>query len=260
MIDKNKVVIIGNAHGWYSKAIRESGYKLVEMYRGKKTLLRAIREVFFRFNLPAKSIFFNKEAIMSNKIIITDDSATYNYMEWLHKKCQSCMIAIRYENPINPKYPPDGFNDSWCQKWTLDKEDAMKYNMHYLESGGYFRQWTIEKNDIEYDVFYVGKDKGRLEKLRQIENALQNEGLKTMFYITWERGWQKKEDGIHKPFIPYERILDYIGKSHAILHLIDGAANGITIRIQESLIHKKKLITDDESISQYDFYNPNNTG
>ena len=39
---------------------------------------------------------------------------------------------------------------------------------------------------------------------------------------------------------------------------MEGAQNGITIRIQESLIHKVKLITDDVNIVKYDFYNPNN--
>ena len=53
-------------------------------------------------------------------------------------------------------------------------------------------------------------------------------------------------------------MLNYLGKSRAILHLAEGAQHGITIRIQESLIHKIKLITDDRSIEKYDFYNPNN--
>lgn len=259
MIDKNRIVIIGNSHGWSGRFIREAGYLFIDAYKNHGLLFRVIREVFFRLRLPGKSFFYNKNIVFDNKYIFVGDSLiTYEFVKWLHKKCPTCTIILKYDNPVNPRYTPDGFSDEWCTKWTSDKDDAEKYNMHLYDGGGYFPQWKVSKTEPEYDVFYVGKDKNRLQELKAIESELKAHGAKTMFYITWARGWQHKDDGIHRPFLPYEGVLEYIGKSRAILHLIDGAQNGITLRIQESLIHKVKLITDDATIVDYDFYNPNN--
>ena len=260
MLDKSNIVMIGNSHDWTRKYIQEAGYTFADAYKNHGLLYRIIREIFFRLKLPGKTFFYNKNVgSYKGKILIVSEALiTYEYMKWLHKKCPDCKIILKYDNPVKPHYTPDGFPDEWCIKWTCDKDDAKKFNMRLYEGGGYFSQWKVKKEEPEYDVFYVGKDKNRLDKLNEIEKELQIHGAKTMFYITWERGWQHKDDGIHKPFLPYEKVLDYIGKSRAILHLLGGAQNGITLRIQESLIHKVKLITDDVNIVDYDFYNPNN--
>ena len=259
-MEKENIVIIGNWHDWCRKYIQENDYTFVDAYKNHGIVFRIIREIFFRLKLPGKSLFYNRHVLeYKDKILIVGDSLiTYEYMKWLYEKSSNCKIILKYDNPVKTNYSPNGFSDEWCIKWTSDKDDALKYNMHLYEGGGYFPQWKVENKRPEYDVFYIGKDKNRFKKLKDIERDLQTYGAKTMFYITWERGWQHKDDGIHKPFLAYEDVLEYIGKSKAILHLIDGAQNGITLRIQESLIHKVKLITDDARVVEYDFYNPNN--
>ena len=259
MIDKKDIVLIGNTRGWYSKCEMESGYVLVDPYINHGLLFRVLREAFFRLKLPGKSLFYNRKAICTNKILVVGEGLiTYEYLNWLHKKCPTCRIILKYDNPVKSDYSPNGFPDEWCEKWTADNNDAINYGMNLYSGGGYFRQWKLNKTEPQYDVFYVGKDKGRLEQLNQLEAEFKSHDLKTLFYITWEHSWQKKDDGIHKQFLPYDEVLKYIGKSKAILHLIDGAQKGVTIRIQESLIHKVKLITDDIDIIDYDFYHPNN--
>ena len=259
MINKEEILFVGQPHDWSKKYICEAGYNYVDSYYDHGVLFRILREGFFRLKLPGKSLFYNKSVKCWDKTLIVGESLiTYEYMKWLHSYCPTCRIILKYDNPVKPHYPPDGFLDSWCTKWTSDRNDAEKYHMHLFEGGGYMPQWKVVKSSPNYDVFYIGKDKHRLAKLRQIEKEMNDYGVKTLFYITWERGWQKKDDGIHKPFLPYEDVLEYIGKSKAILHLLDGAQSGITLRIQESLIHKVKLITDDRNIVSYDFYNPNN--
>lgn len=257
---RDELIRVGQSHEWNKRFIINEGYRFIDAYKGHGLFFRILRELFFRLRLPGKSLFYNREIITENKVLVVGEALiTYDYMRWLHKHCPTCKIILFFDNPVNPKYSPDGFSDEWCTKWTSDKADAEKYNLHLYQGGGYFRQWKASKtNPPEYDVFYIGKDKKRLELLKRIEEALNSHGAKTLFYITWERGWQKKDDGIHKPFLPYDGVLDYIGKSRAILHLIEGAQNGITLRIQESLIHRVKLITDDVNIVDYDFYNPNN--
>lgn len=58
--------------------------------------------------------------------------------------------------------------------------------------------------------------------------------------------------------MPYEECLKYLGMSRSILYLGFGSQECLTIRIQESLVHQIKLITDCSWIKKYDFYNSNN--
>lgn len=258
-MNKNELMIVIPSHGFFYKYIKELGYSVCDPYYGKLAVLRIFRELHFRLKLPGSSIWYNRRCICNQRVIVLYGSLlTGKFIKWLQKKNNSSVLIMIYANPVATSINPDSINKSEIILWTYDKDDAEKYGMNLISGGIYFPQWKVKKEKAEYDVFYIGKDKGRLQRLREIEARLNDYGLKTFFYITWSRGWQHKDDGIHKPFLPYEDVLDYIGKSKAILHLLDGSQHGVTLRIQESLIHKVKLITDDSSIVNYDFYNPNN--
>ena len=256
---KNDILVVMPQDSWLASALKEAGFQVDCPYYGNGFFLRLIREFCFRLKLPLKTIWYKGIAKAYRCFFMSASLITPDYIAWFKKNHPNAMIILLFSNKVDEKkYNPFNIPETLCDKWTSDKDDAEKYHMHLFEGGGYFRQWRVNKTTPVYDVFYIGKDKNRLAKLRKIESEMNNHGIKTLFYITWERSWQKKDDGIHQPFLPYEEVLDYIGKSRAILHLLDGAQNGITIRIQESLIHKVKLITDDINIVKYDFYNPNN--
>ena len=258
-MDKSDLLIIVPKHGFFYRHIAKLGYQVCDPYYGNSFIFRIFREIFFRLRLPGKSFWYNRKAVSKIKyIVLFEPLLTADYIKWLLKKNPESKFILIYANKVETSISPNRIDRSLVDLWTFDKDDSEKYKMHLYEGGIYFPQWKVTKENPIYDVFYIGKDKNRLQKLRKIESDLHDHGAKTMFYITWPRGWQKKDDGIHKPCIPYENVLDYIGKSRAILHLLDGAQNGITIRMLESLIHKVKLITDYTSIVKYDFYNPNN--
>lgn len=256
---KNDILVVMPQDSWLASALKEAGFQVDCPYYGNGFFLRLIREFCFRLKLPLKTIWYKGIAKAYRCFFMSASLITPDYIAWFKKNHPNAKIILLFSNKVDEKkYNPFNIPGTLCEKWTSDKDDAEKYHMHLFEGGGYFRQWRVNKTTPVYDVFYIGKDKNRLAKLRKIESEMNNHGIKTLFYITWERSWQKKDDGIHQPFLPYEGVLDYIGKSRAILHLLEGAQNGITIRIQESLIHKVKLITDDVNIVKYDFYNPNN--
>ena len=116
----------------------------------------------------------------------------------------------------------------------------------------------MKKENPVIDIFYVGKDKGRLKYILKLKKEFKRIGLIAYFHIVAPRSYMKKFNSCYKAFMPYSEVLTYLGKTKAILHLKDGCQSGITIRIQESLLHEIKLITDDKDIVSYDFYNPKN--
>lgn len=259
MRDSSNIRFILPHHGWTYKFIKKEGFDVRDPYIGNALIPRIFREIFFRLNLPGKAIWYNKENLEHDKTIFIYESLIIpNYIKWIHDNTKNCRIILFYSNPVSASVNPNLIDDEWCEKWTVDTSDADKYGLRLYEGGGYFSQWTVDKKMPSIDVFYVGKDKRRLEKIQSLKKQFEDLGLKTYFHITAERGFQRKKDKYHQPFMPYEEVLKVMGKTRAILHLSDGCQKGITMRIAESLLHEIKLITDDKDIVNYDFYHPNN--
>lgn len=259
MITRSDIRFVLPQHGWTYKHIKNAGYDVHSPYLGKSLFLRILRELHFRLNLPFKSVWYNKDNLIDNKTIFIYESLIIpDYIKWLNKKTKNNRIILFYSNPVNVSVDPNLIDNNLCEKWTVDKDDAKKYGLKLYDGGGYFKQWKVYKEIPSFDIFYVGKDKGRLKKLLNLKKQFEELGLITYFHISAGRGYKPQKDKYHKPFMPYEEVLKMLGKTKAILHLIDGCQKGITMRIAESLIHEIKLITDDKDIIKYDFYNLNN--
>lgn len=260
MINKRNINIILPCHAWNYKYIKKAGLNVIPPYKGKTLISRCVRTLFFLLHLPGQCIWYNKKALINNTTLFVIESLiTDTYIKWLHKNTTGTKIILFYMNPVNSTVVnPNNIKDGWCEKWSADINDCQLYNMHLYKGGIYFKQWKVIKQKPKFDVFYVGKDKGRLEKILSLKKCFEKMGMTTFFYIVADRSYKIQNDKYHRPFLSYEQVLDFLGKTKAILHLSEGCQKGITLRVQESLIHKIKLITDDKDIVQYDFYNSNN--
>lgn len=259
MSNKSNIRFVLPHHGWNFRYITNAGFEVCDPYVGNSLIPRIFREIYFRLNLPCKFIWYNQENLLKDKtIFVYEPLIIPDYLRWLHEKTDNCRIILFYANPVFSSVNPNLINDDWCEKWTADVVDAKEYGINWYNGGGYFTQWKVEKTEPIYDVFYVGKDKGRLEKIQALQGYFENHGLKTYFHITAERRFQRKKKKCYQPFMQYEQVSEILGKTKAILHLSNGCQKGITIRIAESLIHGIKLITDDQDIVNCDFYSDNN--
>lgn len=259
--DMGQVRFIMPLHGFYNSLIQKSGYDIRNPYAGNAMIPRIFRELHFRLHLPFQEIWNNRENITDKKyIIVYEPLITRAYMKWLHKMNPQSRIYLSYINKVNRANNPDKFRFSWCSLWTSDPDDAEKYNLNLYEGISAFRSFKVNKKEPEYDVFYAGKDKGRKRQIDNVRRQFQKAGLKTYFHIVPGRRIYKwlSFGRQYSEMMPYEVVLEYIGKSRAILHLLSGGQKGITMRIIESLVYEVKLITDYAEIKDYDFYNPNN--
>lgn len=257
-MNKDNIRFIMPSHSLTFNDISKAGYEVKENYYGSRMPVRVLRELHFRLHLPLKRIWYNKvNKNFKGDIIVYENLIIPDYLKWLHDNNPHARIILFYENLSNARNNPRLIDDKWCEKWTADSNEASMYGMKFYSGGGYFEHWKVEKETPSIDVFYIGKDKNRIEKLDKLKEICDQNGISTYFYLVQDRSY-KKNDKSHHPFLPYSEVLKIIGKSRAILHLSEGCQKGITMRIEESLIHKVKLITDDADIMQYDFYNPHN--
>lgn len=252
-------LIVLSEHDFSYQAIKDEGYDIDCPYRGNRMPLRLLREVFFRFRLPGKSIWYNKRVNKNAKsVIVYDALITREYMFWLRKHNINSQIIYLYTDPVDKAIRPEQLPDKICEKWSSDDQDCEKYGLKKTCDGGYSRLWKVEKEEKKWEIFYIGRDKGRLDGLLKLKEEFELLGLSANFYITAYHRYQKYNNPIYQPLVPYSEVLKMLGKSRAILHLVEGGQKGITIRVLESIIHGIKLITDNAYLREMEIYRPNN--
>ena len=258
-LNKEEIIFITDRDKYIIEGIEKEGYKCYRPYREKSLVDRVSRELWFRS--PVNDVYwFNKEILNSNPkyIFVHDPKITVSFLEWLQDNFCNTTIFFMYCNlvgnarHITPEDIPEGIS-----VWTYDEVDSKRYGINKYISGGYFGSYIGKRQDTEYDVFFVGKDKGRGEKLLELENKLNNEGLRTKFIITKD-GRLAKRKKYYSTTIDYKEVVEYDNKSKAILNIVMPGQEGATMRDYEALYNGVKLITTNVHATNFDFYNEQN--
>lgn len=258
--NKRNTVFVMVPTGYARKSIEKKGVKVFSPYYGNNMPLRIFREVCFRLPMLPKVIWYNKDILREKYdfINIVDVNITTHYLNWIKKKYPKAQLNFLYDNMvgkarnIEPAKIPNGI-----RVWTYDDYDARKYGIKLFKNYWIREMIFKPKRDAEFDVFFVGKDKGRGERLLSLEKKLQEMGLKTKFIITKDKK-NSKAKPYYQPAISYEQVIDIDTQSRAILNMTMNNQEGVTMRDMESVAIGTKLITTNKNIVNKDLYHKNN--
>lgn len=244
---------------YWHEAMQEAGYNTVIPYRDYNLFMRCIREIWFKLNLPKKKLWYNPTIKKSTAKIyfVKDPLMTVEFLSWLRYEKKDARILLDFDNRVGTTtINPNDVRDSSIEKWSYDPDDCCQYGMN-LKPNGYFDCYKIkEKKEPIYDVIFVGRDKGRAEKLFQLEDALKKYGLKTYFRISPNRSYLRYKKRFYRPVISYTKYLDLLAKSKAVLNLMPEGQKGITMRDYEAVFNGVKCITNNSAIKTFKLYHP----
>ena len=234
-----------------------------QIFRNVNRLLRAIRRLYLSVTLLPIRCWLNptlNAAIQQYKVIIIHASIlTPPVVRYINKISPDKRVIVWYWNPICKSVDLEKFQQFNCEIWVFDENDADKlslnHNTQYYFSGIDINSASLRQSQC--DVFFVGADKGRLKYLEDIRKNLTNMGVSVDFHITSSSKIDIK-NSVYKPRISYAEVLDRISGCKVILDVVSQNQSGLTLRPLESIFYKKKLITNDKSIVNRDFYNKNN--
>jgi hypothetical protein len=141
--------------------------------------------------------------------------------------------------------------------WTFDENDANKYGLK-LNTQFFFmeKEQPIEKGN---GVFFVGRDKGRYNLLRQIKQICISSNIDYIILIKKEFSNSydvEDEDILTDDFIEYDQVLELIKSSDVILDIVKDGQRGLTMRSLEAVSENKRIITNNPFIKSAKFYNP----
>ena len=139
--------------------------------------------------------------------------------------------------------------------YTFDNQDAEQYGWIFTNSL-YSKNELPNQQNAENDLYFVGEDKGRTEQLVTIYDFLSRNNIRCCFKIITTDTKKKSHDGLiflHKR-IGYKEILEDIGKSKAILEIVQDGQSGMTMRPYEAMFYDKKFLTNNQCLKQMDFF------
>lgn len=246
------IIYFNNGLNPFVTYFEKCGHKLITPYN-RKLKVRFIRKLE-KWNY-LRGFLYNIGEIrpqVGEKIIIFDSNISSSFLMWIRNNFTQNRIIFWYWNPvktsINPANIPNGI-----EKWSYSPKDCKSYNLRY-NTTFYFDSIipiNSRQNMKNKKALFVGRDKGRLKELLNLKRKLEYEKIVCNFYIIGD---------IHSKDYSYEKTLDYSEVIRLILEadiLIDYYTDenaGLSLRPMEAMFFGKKMITNNKTISNYDFY------
>lgn len=171
-------------------------------------------------------------------------------------------IAYLYDSLA--RCPAEHLFDLFDEIFSFDQEDAKKHDFKLITNYNYLPQGKIQ-NEAKFDLVYLASFDNRRNVVDQILRKMKDLKLSAQVIIVGKKSWKKKvlpdknSSIIYKTKrIPHENISDYYKKGKVLLDLMRDNQTGLSFRIFEAMALKKKIITNNPTIKDYDFYQPEN--
>lgn len=145
--------------------------------------------------------------------------------------------------------------------FSFEKEDVKRFNFRFITNFIY-NEFPVTSGFTEDAVFNISSyDLKRTEIIEKIAYKLEEIKESYSIYSIGKNAtpYKLKTKIVYaNKIMNLSEIEDYIKKAKALLEVHRENQKGLTFRVFESLGYKKKLITTNEDIVNYDFYDPNN--
>ncbi len=212
-----------------------------------------------RLRLPFSSILYGewKKHIKDAKnVILFDRNYNWDVIKYIHRKNPSCRIIVWYWNPITPKVRIPSLYREICEEWSYNPNDCIRYGFKKNNQFSFIKLKDQTVGSEEYSLYFVGTDKGRSAYLKELGGLFDELKEKVKFLLIKDKTSVGDFD-YSKP-ISYEENLENLRKTKCIAEITQKNQEGLTVRCVEALLMNKKVITNNPSILQYDFYKPSN--
>lgn len=178
---------------------------------------------------------------------------------------QEALIFLRDNSITMTCYLFDGIENYPEQKKTLpffdtvysyDKKDVEKYKFQFLPNYIYDNEILEVKTD--QTVFNISSFDQRFVFLEKIAKYLEVKNISFLFMVRKNRKFDHHNIEVIEDYIPLQEVKKLIAKSKVLVDIQRENQNGLSFRVFEALGYRKKLVTNNNDIINYDFYDKNN--
>lgn len=222
-------------------------------FLSKVFLNRNIKEVYYR------KIMEKRLAILKEKydiiFIIRPDLLTNKELAILKSKTPN-LIAY-YWDTIDFYPRKKKIIHLFDKVYSFDNQDCKKYGFDRLTNFYYYEPAPVPIDKTVFCISHI--EKKRYPFFNQMGKFLEENQI-TFRFLTKQSKEKLRSPYIEylKESIPYHQMLELLNHYEIVLDIAKPHQHGLSFRIFEALGMNKKMITNNRSVMEYDFYNPNN--
>lgn len=255
------LIMAGSKENYIRKGYEKMGIRIEIPYRDYNLIFRCLREAWFRLRFPCRRIWFNPriKKLSADNIYIRDPLIIPEFVGWVCDTFPEKKITVIYSNRTSrATVLPTDLEKNNLEFVSYDKDDCIKYQMRFY-AAKYLTEYCFkpeERQAPEYDVVYLGRDKGRAKTLFSLQKEFEKMGLKTYFHICADRVFESYRHRYYKPKMKYTDYIDLLKRTRAHLNIVPDGQKSITQREMESIFDQVKCITNNHGIIDFELYDP----
>lgn len=185
-------------------------------------------------------------------------------IDYLRKHFKNCRIVLFLQDIIASYSDPitggnlniEKYKDIFDLIISFDRGDSSLYNLKYHHTILSSIDVPIQQQ-YKSDVFFIGKDKGRLPLIYEVFKKLTTYKLSCKFIL-----WDIPEDERLKypgltyidHLLPYTEVLNYVRNTNCLLEIMQNGAMGATYRTLEAISYNKFLLSNNKALSGSELY------
>ena len=243
---------------YFSRHVNNNNVDIGTIKKGKFEFFRRVINKLQIFPLYTFWLGNWKKSIKEyDNIVIFDRVLSLTLVKWIIFVNRTCNIKIWLWNI--PNFDVNLYK-KYATIYCFDKKYAADNNINFLEQ--FYIPKPLSSINKKDGVVYVGYDKNRYKILKKVAQQLHKNNISYNFTLQKDaqKSYYSANYGIKlvdRP-IDYEKVIDISNAYSAILELNISGQTGLTLRTMEALFYGKKLITNNENIRNFPFYNENN--
>lgn len=160
--------------------------------------------------------------------------------------------------------------DCFDDIYSFDHVDVEKYGFHMLPlffTDSHRYHGETKKYCFGLMGMLHSERRGLFEQIASAHGLKEEDcfvyllGAKFQHFLSWFNPFRKQWTGrkyIHANGMSFEKCADILKQTKVALDVQFGSQNGLTLRTLEALAANTKLITTNQNVKRYDFYNENN--
>lgn len=272
MKNKDFLYVLPKEDYYYFKDIDRKKANIAFTYLNRNKFWRLLQNIqccFLRhFNFLCLD-FFNKIICKKNygkelidnvlhkqQLVILDSFVREDLLFLIKKRNKKKTMFLKIWNSIDDdcaklysKYFPKS------NIYTYSKYEAEKYGFQY-QNDTYLTDMTPKELPLKYDLYFLGTDKNRVDTINEIGGYLARNKYTVKLEILGSNNNKYKYISYINDYKKFDDYLDEIFSSKCLLDVT--THRNITFRTIESFVFKKKIISNNRDLLNYDFFNPNN--
>ena len=248
----------------------------VELY-DERIYSNTIWKIFVRLNFkPLKKIILKRKfesILLNNKVkfdyilLVSPETVDLSILKEYKKKNKDVKIITYMWDSLKNKRSAISYSHISDSIFSFDKNDVNKYNFNFLPLFYNYKCKTVNKK-IRYQCSFIGTIHSNRYNI--VNNIIDKNNENFTFYyspsffvFTLKRFFLFKTQSVPMneiSFLPmnYDDVVDVIGASNVVIDIAHKKQSGLTMRTIETLGAKRKLITTNKNVLEYDFYHKNN--